>query len=262
MKTIVVDDEPIMLQSFRRLSSGIDSIRLVGEFQYPEEALEYAESNVVELAILDISMPGMTGIELAEKLREQYPEILIVFITAYDEYLRDSNLLGADDYILKPYRRDTIEKMAARMSLLSRRLQKNIYVQTFGNFLVYKNGKPVPLKGKAKEILALVVTRRGKEISNKGIYSTLWEDRTYSNINMKVYYNALKRLRNTLSEYDIKDLLISTARGQTVNTEMFDCDYYSWQDNDAGERDRFQGQFMNEYSWGEYILADIMYEGW
>lgn len=262
MKTIIVDDEAVMLQSFRRLSAGTDAIHLVGEFQYPEEALEYASNNSVELAILDISMPSMTGLELAGKLRESYPNILIVFITAYDEFIRESNQLGADDYIVKPYRRETIERMAERMSLLSRRLKKNIYVQTFGNFLVLKDNEPIPLQGKAKEILALIVTRRGKEISNEEIYSTIWENREYSNTNMKVYYNALKRLRNTLEEYGLSDLLKSTARGQTVNTELFDCDYYSWQDKNLGERDKFQGRFMNEYSWGEYILADILNEGW
>lgn len=262
MKTIIVDDEPVMLLSFRRLSAGIEEIRLVGEFQDPENALEYALNNPVELAVLDISMPGMTGIELAEKLRKLSPNILIVFITAYDQYIRESNQLGADDYIVKPYRREIIENMANRMSLLARRLQKSIYVQTFGNFLVFKNGEPVPFKGKAKEILALVVTRRGKEISNEEIYSTLWENREYSNVNMKVYYNALKRLRNALNEYGLSDLLKSTARGQTVNTELFDCDYYSWLDKNLGERDKFQGQFLNEYSWGEYILADILNEGW
>lgn len=262
MKTIIVDDEPVMLLSFRRLSAGIDAIHIVREFQYPEEALEYSLNNPVEMAILDISMPGMTGLELAEKLRERFPNILIVFITAYDEYIRESNQLGADDYIVKPYRRETIEKMAERMSLLSRRLEKSIYVQTFGNFVVFKNGEPIPLKGKAKEILALIVTRRGKEISNEEIYSTIWENREYSNINMKVYYNALKRLRDALDEYGLSDLLKSTARGQTVNTEMFDCDYYSWQDKNLGEKDKFQGRFMHEYSWGEYILAEILNEGW
>ena len=39
---------------------------------------------------------------------------------------------------------------------------------------------------------------------------------------------------------------------------MFDCDYYAWQDNNMGERDRFEGEFMSEYSWGEYILSRIL----
>lgn len=70
-----------------------------------------------------------------------------------------------------------------------------------------------------------------------------------------------KRLRNTLEKYGLHDLLKSTARGQTVNTEMLDCDY-SRQDKNLGEKDKFTGEFMHEYSRGEYILADILNEGW
>ena len=258
MKTIIVDDEPLMLKSFKRLSSGIESLNIVGEFTFPEEALDYAQSNEVNLAILDIAMPGMTGIELAEKLKANRPDILIVFITAYDKYLRQSNEIGADYYILKPYKRETIEQMAERMELLSRRQRKAVFIRTFGRFLVTKDGKPVALSGRAKEILALIVTRRGKEITNEEIYRTIWEDRPYGNIEMKVYYNALKRLKDSLREAGLSDLLQSTAGGQTVNTDMFDCDYYAWQDKETDERARFTGEFMSEYSWGEYILAEIL----
>ena len=262
MKTIIVDDEPEMLSNFRKLSQGIESLYMVGEFQYPVDALDYALTHPVDLALLDIAMPCMTGLNLAERLRENNPQILIAFLTASEKYIREANLLDVDDYILKPYTRETLENMARRMSLLSRRLQKSLYVQTFGNFLVLKDDKPVPLTGKAKEILALVVTRRGKEISNEEIFSTIWENREYSNNNMKVYYNALKRLRNALRENGISDILKSTARGQTVNTEIFDCDYYFWQDKDIRVKGRFTGQFMHEYSWGEYILGEIMKEHW
>lgn len=258
MKTIIVDDEPYMLKSFLRLSEGVDGIEVTGKFEYPEDALEFAKKQKVDLAMLDIAMPGISGIELAEKLRNIRNDILIVFITAYDEYIRDANRIGADDYIVKPYRKETIEMMANRMKFLSKRQEKDIYVQTFGRFNVLKNGRPVPLSGKAKEILALVVTRRGKEISNEKIYSTLWEEREYSNVHMKVYYNALKRLRNCLEENGLPDILVSTPHGQMVNTDLFDCDYYAWQDGNGGNRDRFEGEFMAEYSWGEYILGDIL----
>ena len=65
MKTIVVDDEPIMLTSFLVLSEGIEDIDIIGQFSRTDEALEFAEENQVELAFLDVRMPGMTGIELA-----------------------------------------------------------------------------------------------------------------------------------------------------------------------------------------------------
>lgn len=260
MKTILVDDEPIMLSSFTRISKDIQGLNIVGKFQYPQEALAYAQENPVELAILDIAMPGMSGLELAEKLRENYPQLLIVFITAYDEYVQKSNEINADYYIVKPYKRETIEQMVKRMLLLSGRLKKEVSLQMFGRFTVYKNGTPIALSGKAKEILALVATRRGKEISNEEIYSTIWENRAYSNIQMKVYYNALKRLRDTLEKEGLSALLTSTTRGQLLNTAMVDCDYYEWQDHNSTPDNRFEGEFLPEYSWGEYMLGNILSE--
>lgn len=258
MKAIIVDDEVIMLKSFMRLSAGIEGLNVVEQFSYPEDALEYVEKHRIELAILDVRMPGMSGIELAKELRKLRQDILIVFISAYDEYVRDSNLIGGDYYIVKPYKRETIEMMVQKMLLLSSRLHKELYIQMFGRFNVLRNGVPIPLNGKAKEILALVTSRRGKEVSNEEIYSTLWEGREYSNYHMKVYYNALKRLKDVLAEEQLSHLLISTPREQMINTEMFDCDYYAWQDDDMEGRDRFEGEFLSEYSWGEYLLAEIM----
>lgn len=260
MKTILVDDEPIMLRSFVRLSAGIDSIEIVGKFEYVEEALDYAHNNKVDLAVLDVKMPVMSGIELAVKLREIHPDILIVFISAYDEYVRDSNVIGGDYYIVKPYTREMIEMMVDKMELLAGRLKKNVYIQMFGRFNVKKDGVPLKMSGKTKEILALVASRCGKEISNEEIYSTIWEGREYSNKNMKVYYNALKRLREILAENGLSNLLLSTPRGQMLNTEMCDCDYYEWKEhkNRKEGKDGFEGEFLSEYSWGEYILGGIL----
>mgnify|MGYP000697723877 CR=1 FL=1 len=93
---------------------------MIAQFENPEEALLFVQENAVELAFLDIKMPGMNGIELAVKIREICPSILIVFISAYDEYIRDSNLIGGDYYIVKPYKRETIEMMMQKMQILRR----------------------------------------------------------------------------------------------------------------------------------------------
>lgn len=257
MRAIIVDDEQIMLRSFMRLSKDIPNLNVIAQFEDPCEALEFVQKNSVELAFLDIKMPGMSGIELAVKMREVLPDILIVFISAYDEYIRDSNAIGGDYYIVKPYKRETIELMTQNMQILSERLHKKIYVQMFGRFNVLKNGVPIPLCGKAKEILALVATRCGKEISNEEIYSIIWEGREYSNIKMKVYYNALKRLKGTLEAEGIPELLLSTPRGQMLNMSVIECDYYAWKNGQAKGKEKFEGEFLSEYSWGEYILASI-----
>ncbi len=258
MRAIIVDDERLMLKRFSRLSSGIPDLHIVGQFESAQDALAYAKNNPVELACLDVAMPVMNGIELARELRRIRSDILIVFISAYDDYLWDFNQIGGDYYIIKPYKRETLEMAMNRIRLLGQRQQKELYIQTFGTFNVLRNGKPLPFTGKAKEILAVIVTRRGKEISNEEIFSTIWEGREYSNANMSVYYNALRRLKQTLASEGLTELLFSTTRGQMINTSMFDCDYYAWQDKNMGSRDKFEGEFLTEYSWGEYLLANML----
>ena len=260
MRAIIVDDEPLMLKRFARLSADIEELSIVGQFESANEALSFAKDNAFEAAFLDVAMPGTNGIELAKELRNIHPDVIIVFVSAYDEYIWDFNQIGGDYYILKPYNKETIEMTMKKLRLLMQRQHKELFIQTFGRFLVLRNGKPIKLSGKAKEILALIVTRRGKEISNEEIYCTVWENRPYGNIEMTVYYNAIRRLKQSLKDENIEDLLISTKRGQLVNTAMFDCDYYDWQDKNMGSRDRFEGEFMAEYSWGENILAEILDE--
>jgi len=258
METIIVDDEAIMIRKFIRISKGIRDIDIVGSFEDAESAVEFMENRPVELAFLDVEMPVTNGIDLAKKLREIRPDVLIVFVTAYDEYIKDSNEIGGDYYLIKPYNEETLEMAMQRVRLLGKRQKKMLYIQTFGRFLVMNGERPLPLTGKAKEILALTVIKRGKEISNEEIYRTLWENRPFSNKDMTVLYNALRRLKNALKKEGVEDLLISTRRGQKINTEMFDCDYYTWQDKGEDERTLFEGEFLAEYTWGEYILADII----
>ena len=258
MRAIIVDDEMLMIRRFVRLSSEIEDLNVVGQFDCAEDAIGFVGENPVEAAFIDVEMPIINGIELAKKLRGIRSDIIIVFISAYEEYIRDSNEIGGDYYIVKPYTQKTLGIAMERIRLLARRQHKQIYVQTFGRFMLLKNGEPVHLSGKAKEILALVITRRGREISNEEIYNTIWEGRPYSNSFMSVYYNALRRLRTALKKEGIEGILVSTSRGQTVNTDLFDCDYYAWKDKNPDERTVFEGEFMSEYSWGEYILGGII----
>lgn len=262
MRAIIVDDEPLMIRKFTRLTEDIEDLEVVGTFEDAFDALDYVRKNPLEAAFLDVEMPEKNGIEIAREMRKIQKNLLIVFVTAFDEYIRDSNEMGGDYYVVKPYTKEVLKIMMQKLRLLAKRQDKDIYIQMFGRFMVKKNGTPVALSGKAKEILALVATKRGKEISNEEIYYTLWEGRPYSNANMSVYYNALRRLKDALKKEGIEDLLVSTVRGQTVNTELFDCDYYAWKDKDASSQKLFEGEFLTEYSWGEYILANVLNGKW
>ena len=83
MKTILVDDMLLDLQLFEFKCADMPDFEIVGKFTDPNAAIEYASDHVVDFALLDIDMPSMNGIELAQELRCLRNDIIIiVFATA------------------------------------------------------------------------------------------------------------------------------------------------------------------------------------
>ena len=76
-------------------------VETVGAFTNPFKALEFVKEQPVEAAFLDIEMPGMNGIELTEKLREIRPDLVVIFITGYENYTLDALKVKADYYLTK-----------------------------------------------------------------------------------------------------------------------------------------------------------------
>ena len=260
MRAIIVDDEMLMIQKFRRMTKNIDDFEIVDSFTSAKDALEYVTYHQIDLVFLDIQLPGTNGIVLAQQLKALKNDLIIVFVTAYEKYIHEANEVGGDYYLIKPYTVKGIENMTEHLRFLSGKLRKDIYIQTFGRFLMTYKRKPVPLNGRSKEILAyLVVMSRGKEVSNDEIYQTLWEHRPVDNQSKTVYFNAMRRLKNILNDNGITNLIIPTSRGQIINTDLFECDYYDWLNkHDSKNGDGFEGQFLPEYSWAETILADLL----
>lgn len=114
LRIIAVDDEANNLAEFEIEIQGMEDVELAGMFQSTKEALLFAEKHSVDAAFLDISMPGMSGIELGKKLRELCPDIILIYLTAYRKYAYDAFKLEAVDYVLKPYNREDLEKALSR----------------------------------------------------------------------------------------------------------------------------------------------------
>lgn len=96
---IIIDDEPIALRGMTLLTSRHPALRLKAVFSGSLKALEWLQTNSVDLVFLDIEMPEMKGMDLAARLPS---DTLIVFTTAYSEYAAGSYELDAVDYLLKP----------------------------------------------------------------------------------------------------------------------------------------------------------------
>lgn len=111
-RILVADDEPIERQVVsKRIQKNFPGQIEIFTAQNGREAMEIFERENCQIAILDISMPGINGLEAAKYIREKYPDSIIIFLTAYDEFNYAKQAIGvkALEYLLKPGRDEELQ---------------------------------------------------------------------------------------------------------------------------------------------------------
>jgi DNA-binding LytR/AlgR family response regulator len=118
MKAIIAEDEPLLAQQLKALlGRAWPELSIVAIAGNGPAALEAIEREQPEVAFLDIHMPGMTGLEVAEELADRLGERVpaIVFVTAYDEFALKAFDLAAADYLLKPVTEERLARCIERL---------------------------------------------------------------------------------------------------------------------------------------------------
>lgn len=119
MNVLIVDDEPPARARLKQLLEESGKHAVVGEAQNGEQALDLSAKLLPDVVLLDISMPGISGIETARHLNALEKPPAVIFTTAYDEYAVEAFDARAIGYVLKPVRRERLERAlehAARLS--------------------------------------------------------------------------------------------------------------------------------------------------
>lgn len=176
---MAVDDEPFMLSGMVSVLRDIRPEAEVLSFSWPEDALEAARKQPVDVAFLDIQMGGMSGLQLAARLKKMKPDMHIIFVTAYSQYAVDAFAVHATGYLLKPAVRDDVER---ELTFLydAAKAARRIQIKTFGGFDLYVDGRPVTFgRTKAKELLACLVDRRGLSVTTGEACAVLFEDAVF-----------------------------------------------------------------------------------
>jgi len=99
-RVVAIDDEPLALQLVKGYVEKTPTLELAGAFDNPVEAVAFIQSADVDLVLLDIQMPDLTGTELARVIAGG-PKV--IFTTAYEKYALEGFRLDAVDYLLKPF---------------------------------------------------------------------------------------------------------------------------------------------------------------
>jgi DNA-binding NarL/FixJ family response regulator len=99
----IVEDQPDIREGLRVLIGGTPGYRVTGSFQSMEDALAKIGKELPDVALVDIGLPGMSGIEGIRRLREQHPKLMVMILTVYgdDERIFEAMCAGACGYLLK-----------------------------------------------------------------------------------------------------------------------------------------------------------------
>ena len=185
----------------------------------------------IDLAILDVMLPGIDGFEILKKIREKYT-FPVIMLTAKTEYIDKITglTLGADDYILKPF--NPLELIARVKAQLRRYTQYNegtrvdsgdiidfagLQLNRESHECVY-NEKQLTLTPIEFDLLWMLCENRGKVMSSEELFEGVWKEKYYKNSNNTVMVH-IRHLREKMSGPTGKSDFIKTVWGVGYKVE-------------------------------------------
>lgn len=256
MKAIIVEPDEVSREYIRFLAETIDGLEIVCGFNNMEDAVAYIEHNEVDLALLDVHSSDVNGNEVRDQFYRVKPDLLLIYLIDPDAGTMDTENLRTAAYLVMPVTPDDLEYAVESARLMARRDHKRVYVRTFGYFDVFVNGKPMMFKSsKAKELLALLVDRRGGTVNSDQIISVLWEDRPNDESTQSLCSKIVKTLKSELDEHGIGNILIQKRGIRSIDVRKIDCDMFEFLNGKATKQNQFMGDYMLEYSWAEDRLG-------
>lgn len=225
LEICLIDDEPLALQYLKFLLKQVDDVKVTGAYSDPQKLIRHIRTEKVDAVLLDIQMPSITGIELAEQLLTIQPKIEIVFVTAYDEYAIKAFEINALDYILKPIQKDRLELSINRIKaeLVEKATlktdQATFVINNLGKLSIEKNGQPIAIKWrttKAKELFACFTQDHRQSFRKDQLIKQMWGNMLWDNANSQLY-SSVYQIRRVLQDANIPIEIVSQDEYYKVN---------------------------------------------
>ena len=260
---IVLKDEreiPALTQTLTKLLPEAELLCFSG----PLPALAEARKTEIDIALLDVDLPELDGIDLGQYLRELYPFVNLIYLSEGPERAFEAISQHASGYLLKPAEAESVRReMDDLRHPASEKKQKRLFAQTFGNFELFVDGKPVMFKyTRTKEIVALLINNRGAQTTNGEIIATLWEDDGDPEKKASYLSNLRQDLQNTFSRLKLNGIILKQRGSLAIATDRIECDLFDWLEKKQESRYHYLGDYMNQYSWPEVMHAELDEISW
>jgi DNA-binding NarL/FixJ family response regulator len=185
-RILIADDHPLVRSGLRRVLDAQPDLRVVAEAEDGAEAVKKALAEEVDLVILDVSMPRMTGIQAADELSKRKPEIRLLMLSMYDseQYLFEALKAGASGYVLKSAADEDIVK-AVRATMRGESFLYPSAINTLVRDYVERGaeGRPDVLTPRELEVLKLIAeAHTSKQIAEELVISVKTVERHRQNI--------------------------------------------------------------------------------
>ena len=258
MKILIVDDEQMALEDAKDVAEKVQPKAEIFGVNTCSRALEIAEREKPDVALLDIEMPGMNGLELAKRLKEIHDSINIIFVTAYSEYALEAFSVYASGYLMKPLQGEQLKHAFENLRYPVTYKKGILRVQCFGNFEVFYKDEPVAFaRNRAKELFAYLVDRKGASVNTAELCSVLWEDSVKSEKNRHYLRNLVADLKKALHECEADDVFIYKRNQFAIDPGKIECDYYHFLRHDVAAINSYHGEYMKQYSWAEFSIPQF-----
>jgi len=254
MNIIAVDDEYLQLIDLEFAIKEAVPEASVLSFENPLIAADFGSENHIDVAFLDINMPGLNGIDLAKKLKESNPKVNIVFATGYDDYAKESYSVKASDYLTKPIKAEAVKTSLKHLRTpLDARPNAKLRVQCFGNFDVFADNKILYFpRQKSKEVLAYLIHKRGTSCNIKELCAVIYDNTENVSSVEKQIQPVISGMMKTLKESNVDDIIIKNFNSISVDVNKVDCDFYRYLEKDPGLTGIYTGEYMTNYAWAEF----------
>ncbi|GAB2538965.1 response regulator [Gracilibacillus alcaliphilus] len=239
MHIFLFDDEPLALDFLEYQLKKTSKVNTIDKSTSANIEQHLHKIRQADAVFLDIEMPEISGLELAEKLLEVNPDIILVFVTAYDQYALEAFKFHALDYLLKPVQVDRLQLTLERIEKLiidkkkKWKSDKPLTINIFNELTFQFEGESQKINikwrtSKAKELFLYLLHQKEQKILKTKLIHLFWPDIDYRKAYAQLYV-TIYHIRKTLRDFNSYIMITNINDGYVLELHQATVDRNQWE---------------------------------